>query len=73
MKPAADMRERLQSATAFFHHEAAGGLVLLAAAVAALIVANSPLDWLYGGLLMLAALVRGAWRMAYGAPPTLTA
>jgi hypothetical protein len=29
--------------------------------------------WLYGGLLMLAALVRGAWRMAYGAPPTRTA
>jgi Na+:H+ antiporter, NhaA family len=58
MKPAADMRERLQSATAFFHHEAAGGLVLLAAAVAALIVANSPLDWLYGGLLDTPVAVR---------------
>jgi Na+:H+ antiporter, NhaA family len=45
------MRERLQSATAFFQHEAAGGLVLLAAAVAALIVNNSRLEWLYDGLL----------------------
>jgi NhaA family Na+:H+ antiporter len=45
------MRERLQGATAFFQHEAAGGLVLLAAAVAALIVNNSPLEWLYDGLL----------------------
>src|SRR5689334_21103174 len=58
MKPAADMRERLQSATAFFHHEAAGGLVLLAAAIAALIVANSPLDWLYGWLLDTPVAVR---------------
>jgi NhaA family Na+:H+ antiporter len=45
------MRERLQSATAFFQHEAAGGLALLAAAIAALIVNNSPLGWLYDGLL----------------------
>jgi NhaA family Na+:H+ antiporter len=45
------MRERLQSATAFFQHEAAGGLMLLAAAIAALIVNNSPLGWLYDGLL----------------------
>jgi len=52
------MRERLQSATAFFHHEAAGGLVLLAAAIAALIVANSPLAWLYDGLLGTPVAVR---------------
>ena len=52
------MRERLQGATAFFHHEAAGGLVLLAAAVAALIVNNSPLEWLYDGLLDTPVAVR---------------
>jgi NhaA family Na+:H+ antiporter len=58
MKPPGELRERLQSATAFFHHEAAGGLVLLAAAVAALIVANSPLEWLYDGLLDTPVAVR---------------
>ncbi len=58
MKPPGDLRDRLQSATAFFHHEAAGGLVLLAAAVAALIVANSRLEWLYDGLLGTPVVVR---------------
>jgi NhaA family Na+:H+ antiporter len=52
------MRERLQGATAFFQHEVAGGLVLLAAAVAALIVNNSPLEWLYVGLLDTPVAVR---------------
>jgi NhaA family Na+:H+ antiporter len=52
------MRERLQGATAFFQHEAAGGLVLLAAAVSALIVNNSPLGWLYDGLLGTPVAVR---------------
>src|SRR5438132_3910974 len=45
------MRDPLKSATAFLQHDAAGGLVLLAAAIAALIVNNSPLEWLYDGLL----------------------
>ena len=45
------MRGKLKGALAFFQHEAAGGLLLLAAAVAALIVSNSPLEWLYDGLL----------------------
>jgi NhaA family Na+:H+ antiporter len=52
------MRDRLRSATAFFHHEAAGGLVLLAAAIAALIIDNSPLEWLYDGLLETPVAVR---------------
>jgi NhaA family Na+:H+ antiporter len=42
---------KLKGALAFVHHEAAGGLVLMAAALAALIVSNSPLAWLYDGLL----------------------
>jgi Na+:H+ antiporter, NhaA family len=52
------MRERLQGATAFFQHEATGGLMLLGAAIAALIVSNSPLEWLYSGLLDARAAVR---------------
>src|SRR5882757_10935097 len=52
------MRDTLKSATAFFHHEAAGGLVLLAAAIAALIIDNSPLEWLYDGLLETPVAVR---------------
>jgi NhaA family Na+:H+ antiporter len=52
------MRERLRGATAFFQHEATGGLMLLAAAIAALIVSNSPLEWLYSGLLDTRAAVR---------------
>jgi Na+:H+ antiporter, NhaA family len=52
------MRDTLRSATAFFHHEAAGGLVLLAAAISALIIDNSPLEWLYDGLLETPVAVR---------------
>lgn len=37
--------------SAFLTHEAAGGVVLLAAALLALALANSPLAWLYDGLL----------------------
>ena len=37
--------------TRFFQLEAASGLLLIAAAVLALIINNSPLSWLYGGLL----------------------
>ena len=40
-------REKLKGALTFIHHEAAGGMVLLAAAIAALLVANTPLAWLY--------------------------
>ena len=47
MTPAADVRDKLKGALAFFHHEAAGGLVLMAAALAALLMDNSPLSWLY--------------------------
>lgn len=35
----------------FLEHEAAGGIVLLAAAVVALLLNNSPLAWMYDGLL----------------------
>ena len=52
------MRDPLKSATAFFQHDAAGGLVLLAAAMAALLVNNSPLEWLYDGLLDTPVVVR---------------
>lgn len=37
--------------TRFFQMEAASGLLLIAAAVLALIINNSPLSWLYSGLL----------------------
>ena len=37
--------------TRFLPLEAAGGLLLIAAAVLALIINNSPLSYLYGGLL----------------------
>jgi Na+:H+ antiporter, NhaA family len=37
--------------TVLLRHEAAGGVVLLAAALLALALANSPLAWLYDGLL----------------------
>lgn len=39
------------SLTRFFQLEAASGLLLIAAAVLALVINNSPLSWLYGGLL----------------------
>jgi NhaA family Na+:H+ antiporter len=45
------MRGTLKGAAAFIQHEAAGAIVLLAAAAAALLAANSPLAWLYDGLL----------------------
>ncbi len=38
-------------AQAFFQHQAAGGVVLMAAALIALALDNSPLAWLYDGLL----------------------
>ena len=37
--------------TRFFAMEAASGLLLIAAAILALIINNSPLSWLYNGLL----------------------
>jgi len=45
------MPATLKGALAFLRHEAAGGVILLIAAAMALIVSNSPLDWLYDGLL----------------------
>ena len=44
-------RQRRDGALAFIQHEAAGGLLLVGAAIAALLVANSPLQRLYRGLL----------------------
>jgi len=52
------MRDRLKGAAAFIHHEAAGGIILLAASVAALVISNSPLAWLYDGLLNTPVSVR---------------
>ena len=40
-----------KGAQAFFQHQAAGGVVLMAAALLALTLDNSPLAWLYDGLL----------------------
>ena len=37
--------------TPLLHHEAASGVLLMVAAVAALVLDNSPLNWLYDGLL----------------------
>ena len=46
------------------HHEAAGGIILLAAAMLAIVVANSPLNWLYDALLETPAGVRiGAFEL----------
>ncbi|MDX2258638.1 MAG: Na+/H+ antiporter NhaA [Hyphomicrobiaceae bacterium] len=39
----------MRGARAFFDHQAAGGIVLMAAAVLAILLANSPLQWLYAG------------------------
>ncbi|MFL6610328.1 MAG: Na+/H+ antiporter NhaA, partial [Pseudomonas sp.] len=39
------------SLSRFFQLEAASGLLLIAAAVLALVINNSPLSWLYEGLL----------------------
>ena len=52
------VREKLKGALAFIHHEAAGGMVLLAAAIAALLVANTPLAWLYDQFLDTPVAVR---------------
>jgi NhaA family Na+:H+ antiporter len=46
-----------KGALAFIHHEAAAGVLLLIAAVLAMALANSPLDWLYDGLLQTKAMV----------------
>ncbi len=49
----------------FLRLEAAGGIVLVAAAAAAMVVANSPLSWLYDGLLATPVVVRvGALEIA---------
>ena len=52
------VREKLKGALTFIHHEAAGGMVLLAAAIAALLVANTPLAWLYDQFLDTPVAVR---------------
>jgi Na+:H+ antiporter, NhaA family len=44
-------RQRRDGALAFIQHEAAGGVLLVGAAIVALLVANSPLQQLYRGLL----------------------
>ena len=49
----------------FLHLEAAGGFLLLGAAVLALILANTPLEWLYDDLLETAVVVQvGALKLA---------
>ena len=49
----------------FMRLEAAGGFLLLAAAILALILANSPLAWLYHGLLDVGIAVQvGALKVA---------
>ena len=40
-----------QGAQAFFQHQAAGGVLLMAAAALALFLDNSPIAWIYDGLL----------------------
>lgn len=45
------MNQRFSGALAFMQHDAASGFVLLGAAVLALILQNSPMSWLYDGLL----------------------
>jgi NhaA family Na+:H+ antiporter len=45
------MAPKLRGALKFIHHEASGGVVLLIAAMIALVLANSALAPLYGGLL----------------------
>lgn len=51
--------------TRFLQLEAAGGLLLIAAAVLALIINNSPLSYLYGGLLDVPVAVQvGALQIA---------
>ncbi|WP_047302194.1 Na+/H+ antiporter NhaA [Pseudomonas fluorescens] len=51
--------------TRFFAMEAASGLLLIAAAILALIINNSPLSWLYNGLLETPVVVQiGALKIA---------
>lgn len=50
--------QRVDGAKAFFQHEASGGIVLLAAALFGLVLQNSPLSWLYDGLLETPVTVR---------------
>ncbi len=45
------INERFSGALDFMQHDAASGVVLLGAAFVALILQNSPLSWLYDGLL----------------------
>lgn len=50
--------QRVDGAKAFFQHEASGGIVLLAAALFGLVLQNSPMSWLYDGLLGTPVTVR---------------
>jgi len=45
------INQRFSGALAFMQHDAASGIILLGAAFLALILQNSPLSWLYDGLL----------------------
>ncbi len=45
------INQRFSGALAFMKHDAASGIVLLGAALLALVLQNSPLSWLYDGLL----------------------
>lgn len=45
------MQRRLEGALEFIRHEAAGGTILITAALLALLLANSPLAWMYDGFL----------------------
>ncbi len=56
---------RIAGALEFIRHEAAGGVLLLAAAIMALLLANSPLSWLYDGFLDTPVMVQiGALKVA---------
>ncbi|MEI9899287.1 MAG: Na+/H+ antiporter NhaA [Hyphomicrobium sp.] len=49
--PKKTLNDRLGGALDFIRHEAASGVILLVAALLALLMENSPLSWLYSGLL----------------------
>lgn len=49
--PRKTINARLSGALEFMRHEASSGAILLAAALLALLMANSPMSWLYNGLL----------------------
>lgn len=55
MKPPFVLR---RGAQAFFQHQAAGGMVLITAAALALLLDNSPLSWLYDGLLQTPVVIQ---------------